>query len=222
MLYRHRRRHDSPDVTGFDDNSSMPLSEDAFAGGPPAPDELELIIDSAHLDCVVARLLRARVSVDIATADFKAMLIPSAGFGRSRAPSIVTHLRRLAQRGVEVRILHAGVPSSAAREELRRGLPDRLRIRRCPRLHAKAVIVDASAMYLGSANLTGAGLGAKAAHRRNFEWGIWTSRFDLLDAVLQQYNNLWEGHRCEGCGRRDVCPVPLEEPQLVQPAAGEN
>jgi hypothetical protein len=25
---------------------------------------------------------------------------------------------------------------------------------------------------------------------------------------------LWEGHRCAGCGRRDVCPVPLEEPSL--------
>ncbi len=46
--------------------------------------------------------------------------------------------------------------------------------RRCPRLHAKAVIIDCRAMYLGSANLTGAGLGAKADKRRNFEMGIWT------------------------------------------------
>src|SRR5438552_3618023 len=77
-------------------------------------------------------------------------------------------------RGVEVRLLHAGVPSAAALLELKEGLPKNLWIRRCPRLHAKTVIVDARGMYLGSANLTGAGLGAKADGRRNFEWGVWT------------------------------------------------
>ena len=38
-------------------------------------------------------------------------------------------------------------------------------------------------MYLGSANLTGAGLGAKADGRRNFEMGIWTESPALIDAV---------------------------------------
>jgi hypothetical protein len=69
-------------------------------------------------------------------------------------------------------------------------------------------------MYLGSANLTGAGLGAKADGRRNFELGIWTQSAPLIDAVLGEFNALWEGHRCESCKRKDVCPVPLEEPEL--------
>ena len=34
------------------------------------------------------------------------------------------------------------------------------------------------------------------------------------DATLEQFNALWEGHECKKCGRRDVCPVPLEEPEL--------
>ena len=123
--------------------------------------------------------------------------------------------RKLVERGVEIRVLHAGVPSGPALRELRRALPRGLTIRRCPRLHAKAVIVDCAAMYLGSANLTGAGLGAKVSHRRNFELGVWTECTALIDAVEVYFNALWEGSHCEACGRRDVCPVPLEEPALA-------
>ncbi len=70
-------------------------------------------------------------------------------------------------------------------------------------------------MYLGSANMTGAGLGAKSPRRRNIEWGIWTDDANLIDGILEQFNRLWEGHRCEDCGRTDICPAPLEEPQLL-------
>jgi hypothetical protein len=69
-------------------------------------------------------------------------------------------------------------------------------------------------MYLGSANLTGAGLGAKMDGKRNFELGIWTESPGLIDAVLDQFNGLWEGGRCESCRRKEICPVPLEEPRL--------
>lgn len=187
--------------------------------------EVELVVDADHHRRVVRDgMLRAQFSLDIATADFKAMLVPSPnqlpggggrrGRGRSDAPSIVEHFKRLAERGVEVRILHAGVPSSAALHELRKSVPENVTIRRCPRLHAKAVIIDAAAMYLGSANLTGAGLGAKADGRRNFEMGVWTTASSLIDGVLQQFNALWEGDRCKTCQRKDICPVPLEEPEL--------
>jgi phosphatidylserine/phosphatidylglycerophosphate/cardiolipin synthase-like enzyme len=196
------------------------------AGPAAAPSgHVELVADGAHFDRIVRDgLLRARTSVDVMTADFKAMLVPDRGAGlpgrsRRRAPSIVEHLRKLAAAGVEVRLLHAGTPSGAALKELKAltdagGLPPGLTIRRCPRLHAKAVVVDCRRMYLGSANLTGAGLGAKADGRRNFELGVWTESPDLIDAVLEQFNALWEGRRCDGCGRKDVCPVPLEEPDL--------
>ena len=56
-------------------------------------------------------ILKATVSLDIATADFKAMLVPQAGSSR-RAASIVEVFRRLAARGVEIRLLHAGTPSA--------------------------------------------------------------------------------------------------------------
>ncbi len=173
----------------------------------------ELVIDAEHFHRVVRTgLATAKTSLDIATADFKAMLVPQAG--TRRAPSIVEVLRGLARRGVEIRLLHAGTPSAPALRELKKELPKGLTIRRCPRLHAKTVVIDCRAMYLGSANLTGAGLGAKADGKRNFEMGIWTESPALIDGVLEHFNALWEGHRCESCRRKDVCPVPLEEPAL--------
>ena len=191
------------------------LTDAVPAVRPPARGEAELVVDQQHYHRIVREgVLRASVSLDVMTADFKAMLVPAAGSNGRDAPSIVEVFRRLAAKGVEIRLLHAGTPSSAALRELKRALPTGLAIRRCPRLHAKAVVVDCRAMYLGSANLTGAGLGAKADGRRNFEMGVWTESPALIDAVLDQFNALWEGRRCDACRRKDVCPVPLEEPEL--------
>jgi phosphatidylserine/phosphatidylglycerophosphate/cardiolipin synthase-like enzyme len=178
----------------------------------------ELVVDREHFERVVKYgIARAKVSLDIMTADFKAMLVPlvrAARGKRNSAESIVAVFRRLAERGVEIRILHAGTPSGPALLELKRELPANLVIRRCPRLHAKAVIIDSRGMYLGSANLTGAGLGAKGDGKRNFEMGVWTEEPRMLEAVSEQFNMLWEARRCTSCKRKDVCPVPLEEPEL--------
>jgi phosphatidylserine/phosphatidylglycerophosphate/cardiolipin synthase-like enzyme len=194
------------------DNSGMDVSLALKVAAPAG--QVELVVDSQHFHRIVRDgILKAKTSLDIATADFKAMLVPEGVSGR--AQSIVEIFRRLAGRGVEIRLMHSGTPSSAALRELKAALPRNLVIRRCPRLHAKTVIVDCRRMYLGSANLTGAGLGAKADGRRNFEMGIWTESSPLIDGVLEQFNMLWEGRRCGTCRRKDVCPVPLEEPQLA-------
>jgi phosphatidylserine/phosphatidylglycerophosphate/cardiolipin synthase-like enzyme len=188
--------------------SPVTIGEHASPAG-----QAQLVVDAQHHQRVVLNgVLKAKISLDIMTADFKAMLVPQPG--RRRAASIIELFRKLADKGVEIRLLHAGTPSAPALAELKRELPTNLTIRRCPRLHAKAVIVDCGSMYLGSANLTGAGLGAKGEHKRNFEMGVWTTSPALIDAVLEQFNALWEGRRCDGCQRKDVCPVPLEEPRL--------
>lgn len=204
-------------TTSSETPDDLKFSDDAPRG------EAELIFDRDHLQRVVIDgMLKAEASLEITTADLKAMLVPASSSVRS-APSIVNHLCRLAERGVEIRLLHAGIPSSAAIAELRKlnkrkggrgGMPRSLTLRRCPRLHMKTVIIDGRAMYLGSANLTGAGLGAKSEHRRNFEAGLWTRSAVMIDAVLERFNRLWEGEACVNCDRHDICPVPLEEPKL--------
>ena len=193
----------------------MVLSSKRSSASAPRVNEpgVRLISGAQHFQTIVVNgILKAETSIDIMTADFKAMLVPD-GLSK-RAQSIVNHFRRLADRGVEIRLLHAGTPSAAALVELKRQLPTNLVIRRCPRLHAKAVIIDSHRMYLGSANLTGAGLGAKADGRRNFELGIWTDSVALIDPVSEQFNHLWEARDCRACRRKAVCPVPLEEPSL--------
>ena len=97
---------------------------------------------------------------------------------------------------------------------LKLGMPEGLTMRRCTRVHTKAIIVDGQWMYLGSANLTGAGLGAKSPKRRNFEAGIWTDNLSLLDPTADELQAIWSGQHCQSCGRRDYCPEPLEEPDL--------
>ncbi|MCC7203543.1 MAG: phospholipase D family protein [Phycisphaeraceae bacterium] len=181
--------------------------------------DVELVRTAEHLQRVVIDgIANAKVSLAIATADFKAMLVPMKKLARGRrdrAQNIVEIFRGLAERGVEVRLLHSGVPSNPVLHELRRDLPGGITIRRCPRVHMKLVIVDCRAMYLGSANLTGAGLGAKGPDKRNFEMGVWTRSPALIDAALEEFNSVWEGQRCPACKRRNLCPVPLEEPRLA-------
>ena len=106
------------------------------------------------------------------------------------------------------------MPSGPFLGRLRDHVPAMLTMRRCPRVHIKVVIPDGLRMYLGSANLTGAGLGAKSPRRRNFEGGIWTDETDLIDPVLDMIDGIWQGRECPDCGRKEYCPVPLEEPDL--------
>jgi phosphatidylserine/phosphatidylglycerophosphate/cardiolipin synthase-like enzyme len=127
---------------------------------------------------------------------------------------VLARLDELAARGVELRLLHAEIPSRPFRDQLAhhpRLVGGGLELRRCPRVHLKAVIVDGELLYLGSANWTGAGLGAKGSGRRNFELGIVTDDAPLLDQVQSIYDRIWTGGECASCKLRDVCPGPLAE-----------
>ncbi len=78
------------------------------------------------------------------------------------------------------------------------------------------MIVDGALLYLGSANWTGAGLGAKGSGRRNFELGLVTDDGPLLDQVQAMYDQIWSGGECAACRLRDACPGPLDE---LEPAS---
>jgi phosphatidylserine/phosphatidylglycerophosphate/cardiolipin synthase-like enzyme len=128
---------------------------------------------------------------------------------RTEYVSVLARLDELAKHGVELRLLHAELPSRPFRAEIAhhpRLLRGGLALRRCPRVHMKAVIVDGSLLYLGSANWTGAGLGAKGSGRRNFELGIVTDDSQLLDQVQALYERVWSGGECAACRLRDICP----------------
>jgi len=174
---------------------------------------LALVGGRGHLDRVVTAVREAKVSVWIASANVKEMLVERSRVGRrSIYGSVLEVLDELAERGVELRLLHAELPSRPFRDELERHprlYRGALSIRMCPRIHLKCVIVDGRTLYLGSANWTGAGLGAKSERNRNFELGIVTEDEAMLDEVQSLYEHLWSGGECAGCGRRDLCESPL-------------
>jgi phosphatidylserine/phosphatidylglycerophosphate/cardiolipin synthase-like enzyme len=189
---------------------------------PRRPVDLELVAGRGHYERVIAAILAAHTSVWIGTANAKELMIEDgrAAPGRRRTArqdtyrSVLASLDELAARGVELRLLHAELPSRPFREELAnhpRLVAGGLALRRCPRVHLKVVIVDGALLYLGSANWTGAGLGARGSGRRNFELGIVTDDGPLLDQVQGLYEQIWRGGECAGCKLRELCPGPLDE-----------
>ena len=179
---------------------------------------LSLLVDRAHYDHVTLALAGARTSVWIATANVKQLMIEAPIGTRDRARGrympILDTLQSLCDRGVSVRLLHASPPSRPFREELAarraRLAPPHFQMRSCPRVHMKMIAIDGGLLYLGSANFTGAGLGAKGEGRRNFEMGVLTDDEWMLDEAQKRFDFIWRGAECGSCRLRRECPYPLD------------
>jgi len=59
--------------------------------------------------------------------------------------------------------------------------------------------------YSGSANITGAGMGAKGVDKRNFESGFITDESAIIDKITEQFDSIWRGSRCSSCKRKEYC-----------------
>jgi phosphatidylserine/phosphatidylglycerophosphate/cardiolipin synthase-like enzyme len=192
----------------------------ARGGGPVGSRTIRatLLVDAEHYTELIAKAVgEAKIAVWIATANLKSMLVEAPIGSRARAggrfTSFYETLAHLAGRGVDVCILHASPPSRPLAAEIAR-LEGRARVkmRLCPRVHLKVIAVDGRLLYLGSANLTGAGLGAKGDGRRNFEMGILTDDEGMLDAAQARFDRIWRGEECGPCKLRRACPAPLDRP----------
>ena len=170
---------------------------------------LQLVTGRDHYETVVGSVRKAKRSIWIATANLKEMRVE---VGR-RYNSVLAVFDDRVRAGVEIRMLHASLPSQPFRDAFDRFprlVAGGMELRLCPRVHMKAVIVDGAFLYLGSANWTGAGLGAKSVERRNFELGIVTDDEGMLDSVQAEFDRIWRGRACGSCRRRDCCEAPLD------------
>lgn len=144
----------------------------------------------------------------IATADIKDMYVDSGGC--DMVPFLEV-LDGMVKRGVEVRLIHAKDPGPNWCDDFDRypTLWTAMERMLCPRVHFKCIIVDGVKAYFGSANLTGAGMGAKSEKKRNFENGVLTDDPVLIEPLIEQFDSVWRGDFCRECGRRKFCSDPV-------------
>lgn len=168
---------------------------------------LSFISDTAHYTSVLDLVMKARETLWIGTADIKDLYVVR---GKTEKPFLGV-LSDLIGKGVEVRLIHAKEPGSNFREDFDRypRLAKLLERVMCPRAHFKLIIIDQAICYVGSANLTGAGMGMKSQTRRNFEAGILTDDPSIVDAAIEEFDKVWRGSECKKCQRREICPDPI-------------
>ncbi len=164
---------------------------------------IRYIQNKAHYTDVVERIKQVQHYLWVGTADIKDLYVKE---GAASVP-LLRILECLIRRGVEVRLIHAKEPGQNFANDFDKYplLWSRLERRLCPRVHFKILIFDCEVAYIGSANLTGAGLGMKGVTTRNFEAGILTDDPALVDAAADQFDAVWHGVPCGKCSRKSFC-----------------
>ena len=170
------------------------------------------IANTDHYNLVLSRVASVRKSLWIGTADIKDLYVK---VGAGTKPFLAV-LAQLVRKGVEPRIRHQlerpyGRDSSQSREDFDQypSLIEGMERALCPRVHFKLLVFDCQEVYIGSANLTGAGIGMKGENTRNFEAGILTDDPALVSQAIQQFDSVWMGLHCKTCKRRQFCTDPI-------------
>lgn len=167
----------------------------------------QYISNEDHYEQVIERIKNVKKVLWVGTADIKDLYVRDT---RGMKP-LLKVLSDLVKSGVEIRLIHAKEPGPAFREDfdkypaLIKGMERVL----CPRVHFKIIIFDLKTTYIGSANLTGSGLGMKGENTRNFEAGILTSDKELVKAAINQFDTVWMGSFCKSCRRKEFCGDPI-------------
>ncbi len=170
-----------------------------------------LVLNQATYEVVMKEIVpAAKEFLWLVTADLKDLHV------EGRRGSYIPFLQVLSERledGIAVRLIHAKEPGPRFRADFDRFAPfiesDLFERLLCPRMHTKCVIADGRLAYIGSANMTGAGMGAKNANRRNFEAGIFTNDVPMIRELMEFIDSFYLGDHCTSCQLREVCPDPI-------------
>mgnify|MGYP006330497279 FL=1 len=168
---------------------------------------ITFLSNQMHYTNVLSHVKDVRSTLWIGTADIKDLYVE---VGKQKLPFLGL-LARLINKGVDVRLIHAKEPGPAFREDFDKYpiLFNRLERVLCPRVHFKLIVFDWKEVYIGSANLTGAGIGMKSDNTRNFEAGILTDDPQIVNQAMNQFDSVWNGSMCKKCRRKQYCADPI-------------
>jgi len=174
---------------------------------PGALPETSYIANDAHYDQVIERIKDVKKTLWIGTADIKDLYVKD---GRGTKP-LLEVLSDLVKKGVAIRLIHAKEPGPAFRQDFDKypALIEGMERVLCPRVHFKIIVFDLKMAYVGSANLTGAGIGMKGENTRNFEAGILSTNRDFVKNAAEQFDSVWMGSFCKSCKRKEFCSDPI-------------
>ena len=167
----------------------------------------QFISDREHYEFLIDNIKEAKSSVHISTANLKRFSLGETE-ARATSESFLDVLESLADSGVEIRIICSS-PSRGFIEEMsgHESLMQNpyFHFKTCRRCHMKMVVIDGSILYVGSANITAAGMGPRINSRRNFEAGIITSDANLVEQGIDIFEEAWSERTCKQCYYRQEC-----------------
>ena len=184
----------------------QPIKEDEAI----PPSDTRLIIENRYEE-VIERICAAKSSIKIMTGDFKRFkLKPTAKQGKNYndGTPFIKHLMEKTGKGISVQII-CSRPSKSFKEEYEelyeKIKPKNLSIYFCERNHSKVVIVDNKVAYVGSANVTPAGLAQGIMSPGNFEIGILTENHQFISQLNTLFSKIMNGDYCYNCHLANKC-----------------
>ncbi len=144
---------------------------------------------------VISRIHKTKTSLIIGTYNLQDIQIEVGGL----STSLSEVLKKLARRGVKVLIILAPfMQRSQFIHTIRNNRLDsgNILIRFCRRMHFKTIISDLQYAYIGTANLSGAGVGMKSIRKRNFELGFVTYNTNVIADIATTFMEIFNGEYC--------------------------
>lgn len=177
---------------------------------PLYPSRVDLITENFFQE-IIKRACTAKSSIKIMTADFNLFrLKPTKKQGNKYGDGtpFLDFLMKKANEGVCVQIISAE-KSGYFQDGVERAYcntPNKcFYVWFCARNHAKVVIIDDKIAYIGSANMTRAGLGQPYASPGNFEVGVLTEDPVIVTALNERFSDITSYKFCDDCHRKKDC-----------------
>ena len=172
--------------------------------------ETRLVLNEDHYQEVIERICTAKVSIRIMTANFKRFKLKPTGYqGKDYKDGtpFIKYLMAKAVQGVSVQII-CSMPSQSFTEEWKEYYqqmmsPALFEYKFCDRNHSKVVIIDDKIAYVGSANVTPAGLGQGIFTPGNFEACILTSNPQIISSLKAHFAKIMNEDYCPSCHRAE-------------------